>query len=465
MDNFNLINEVVHIEDRLDIENINKINNFIKGIINNSENIIKDNFEEKFKQVEKVSNSHTDSDSYELIDDNDNFFNIRRLYDIFGNTEPINIESSQTRQDTISEFDIEDNRIRDMFESIYKNFIENNTEESKIRSKKSIEDIYNLDDLDEDKSFDDFYKLDFESRDNKKILRKITSKILNVLYTCDTKLKLQIAYKTVHKDDVYTARGWYHKDELLNEKMKKHNLLGTCALCVNNYVFEDIVYFKILPRQKCKINNIQTNNLFCVCKKCYDEKHLSQIINAPKSINEIKLILYCKYGNIYEFNHKLVYEKNIIWNNIDLKNIKEEHDKLVNKLNYYRYMNKNLEEEVAFEKAKHEIVKRMVDKNKELVSNYYYFIHSIEHNNLSNIKTVKKHIEEILDSKIKPSVESIECKICWDKEVSLMLPCGHNICKDCFKKLKPSSEFSDSFNCPHCRALITDKSVRPFFIS
>jgi hypothetical protein len=468
MDNtFHFINQIVNIDNRLDLDNINKINKYIGEIVSNSENLITDNFDEqKFKPVDKVSFSHRDSDTYSILNSNNNFFGFRRLYNIFGDDDNIEyINNDIDRKGKIFENDIEDAKIREMFESIYTNFIESNTEEFRQRSKKPIDEIYNFDAINSEKSFDDFYKLDFESSENKRILEKIINKNLKKLYKCSDSIAYRIYMDTITKDEIYTARGWYIKDELLRHNMEQHNLLGTCIFCKDNFTFEEISYFKTIPHQKCKINNIQTNNLFCVCSKCYISKEKMYIMNAPNSINEIKVILYSKYGNMYELNHKHLYEKTYTQNKIKLKEIKKKHDTLVNKLNYYRHMNRNLEAEVEFEKKKHDILKNLVDKNKELISNYFYFVHSVEHNNLSNIKTIRNNIEEIINSKIKPNIDRIECKICMDNEVSLMMPCGHNICKDCYKKLKPSTIIDDAFSCPHCRTLITDDSVKPFFIS
>ena len=38
-----------------------------------------------------------------------------------------------------------------------------------------------------------------------------------------------------------------------------------------------------------------------------------------------------------------------------------------------------------------------------------------------NVKNIKRNIEEIIDSKLKPTVDRVECKICLDKDVSLIL--------------------------------------------
>lgn len=463
---FHFINQIINIDNRLDVENINKINKYIGEIINNSDNLITENFEQKFNPVDKASNSHSDSDTYSILNPNSNFFGFRRLYNIFGDEDSIEYKKNDIdRKGKIFENDIEDFKIREMFESIYTNFIESNNEEFRKRSQKPIDEIYNFNAIDSEQSFDDFYKLDFDSTENIKLLEKITNKNLKKLYKCSDSLAYRIYMDIISKDEVYLARGWHIKDELLRVNMEKHNLLGTCMYCKDNFTFEDISYFKAIPRQKCKINNIQTNNLFCVCNKCYESKSKILIMNPPNSINEIKMILYSKYGNIYELNHKHLYEKTHNQNKIKLTDIKEEHDTLVNKLNYYRHMNQNLEAEVEFEKKKHDILKSLVDKNKELISNYFYFVHSVEHNNLSNIKVVRNNIEEIINSKIKPSIDRVECKICLDKDVSLIMPCGHSICKDCYKRLKPSLIMEDAFNCPHCRALVTDDSVKPLFIS
>ena len=449
---FHFINQIVNIDNRLDLDNINKINQFIGKIISNTENLITQNFEEKFKPVEKASNSHRDSDTYSILNPNNNFFGFRRLYNIFGDEDNIEYQKKDIdRKGKIFENDIEDAKIREMFESIYNNFIESNNEEFRQRSKKPIDEIYNLDAIESEQSFDDFYKLDFESADNKKLLEKITNKVLRKLYKCSDTLAYRIYMDNISKEEIYTARGWYFKDDKLKYNMEKHNLLGTCIYCKDNFTFDEIKVFKTVPHQKCKINNIQTNNLFCVCDDCYESKSNIQILNPPNSINEIKLILYSKYGNIYELNHNLLYKKTHLQNKRKMSEIKEQHDTLVNKLNYYRHMNLNLEAEVEFEKKKHDILKGLVDKNKELISNYFYFVHSVEHNNLSNIKTVRNNIEEIINSKIKPSIDRVECKICLDKDVSLILPCGHSICKDCYKRLKPSTIMEDAFNCPHCR--------------
>jgi hypothetical protein len=463
---FHFINQIVNIDNRLDLDNINKINQFIAKIISDKENLITQNFEEKFKTVDKVSNSHRDSNTYSILNPNNNFFGFRRLYNILGDEDNIEYQKKDIdRKGKIFENDIEDAKIREMFESIYNNFIESNTEEFRQRSKKPIDEIYNLDAIESEQSFDDFYKLDFESVDNKKLLEKITNKVLRKLYKCSDTLAYRIYMDNISKEEIYTARGWYFKDDKLKYNMEKHNLLGTCIYCKDNFTYDEIKVFKTVPHQKCKINNIQTNNLFCVCNECYESKNNIQILNPPNSINDIKLILYSKYGNIYELNHILLYKKTHLQNKRKMSEIKEQHDTLVNKLNYYRHMNLNLEAEVEFEKKKHDILKGLVDKNKELISNYFYFVHSVEHNNLSNIKIIRNNIEEIINSKIKPSIDRVECKICLDKDVSLILPCGHSICKDCYKRLKPSTVMEDAFNCPHCRALVTDESVKPFFIS
>ena len=463
---FHFINQIVNIDNRLDLDNINKINQYIGQIISNKENLITQNFEEKFKPVDKASNSHRDSDTYSVLNPDNNFFGFRRLYNIFGDEDDIEYKKKDIdRKGKIFENDIEDSKIREMFESIYNNFIESNTDEFRQRSKKTIDEIYNLDAIESDQSFDDFYKLDFESTENRKILEKITNKTLKKLYKCSDALAYRIYMDNITKEEIYKTRGWYFKDDKLKENMEKHNLLGTCIYCKDNFTYEEIKVFKTVPYQKCKINNIQTNNLFCVCDKCYESKSNIQILNPPNSINEIKIIIYSKYGDIHEFNHSLIYKKTHLQNKRKMSEIKEQHDTLVNKLNYYRHMNLNLEVEVEFEKKKHDILKSLVDKNKELISNYFYFVHSVEHNNLSNIKVVRNNIEEIINSKIKPSIDRVECKICLDKDVSLILPCGHSICKNCYKRLKPSTIMEDAFNCPHCRALVTDESVKPFFIS
>ena len=81
---FHFINQIVNIDNRLDLDNINKINQYIGQIISNKENLITQNFEEKFKPVDKASNSHRDSDTYSVLNPDNNFFGFRRLYNIFG---------------------------------------------------------------------------------------------------------------------------------------------------------------------------------------------------------------------------------------------------------------------------------------------------------------------------------------------------------------------------------------------
>ena len=127
-----------------------------------------------------------------------------------------------------------------------------------------------LDAIESDQSFDDFYKLDFESTENRKLLEKITNKNLKKLYKCSDSLAYRIYMDNITKEEIYMARGWYFKDDKLKVNMEKHNLLGTCIYCKDNFTYEEIKVFKTIPYQKCKINNIQTNNLFCVCNKCYE---------------------------------------------------------------------------------------------------------------------------------------------------------------------------------------------------
>lgn len=47
--------------------------------------------------------------------------------------------------------------------------------------------------------------------------------------------------------------------------------------------------------------------------------------------------------------------------------------------------------------------------------------------------------------------ESSECPVCMCSFMKYVwLPCGHNLCKDCFDKIVGSSERSESIKCPYC---------------
>ena len=473
MDDLNF--EVVHIDKRINSENIEKINNFIKNILSNKDNLVEDTFENKFEHIidnlSNIDNTHINSNIYDNLELNGST-RPRLFYD----KDFEYVKSEESREDIIKEYEVDDNKIRSMFDSIYNSFIEFNNDTNNInRSNNSLKKIYDLSDKsyaeiygnhnDNEKMFDDFYKIDFNSNENRELLGKIVKHKLKKMFKCSNEIQNLIKNNKISKNELYSLRGWYYKDNVLKLKMQKHNSLGTCVYCIDNFTYDDILYFYMIPYKQSKINNIQTNNLFCVCNKCYESIGLKNIVNPPKCINDMKLILYSKYGNIYEYNHNLIYAKTYLKYSFELSRLKNEYDSLVNKLSYYKHLNENIEEEVKFEKYKHDFLKQLVDKNRELITNYFYFVHSVEQNNFINLQNVRNNINDIIESKIKPAKEKIECKICWDKEVSLILPCGHTICKECYDRIKPESSWITNISCPHCRTIIHSNSVKPFFIS
>ena len=463
--------KVIHIDKRINSENIKKINDFIKEILSNEDNQIEDQFEHKFENTNdnlyNIDNNHNNSNIYETLNNNTPSY-------LFHDKDREYVKCTETREDLIREYEIDDQQIREMFESIYNKFIDFNNNENNIeRSNKSLKDILDTNDeiFDkkindmENKIFDDYYKIDFNSNENKEILYKIVRHKLRKMYKCSNDVRKLIINNNISKDEIYSLRGWFYKDNVLKKKMNKHNSLGTCIYCIDNFTFDEITYFYMIPYKNSKINNIQTNNLYCVCNKCYNSIGIKSVVNPPKTINDMKLIIYSKYGNIYEYNHNLIYAKTYLNHSFELSKLKKEYDSLVHKLSYYKYINQNIEEEIKFEKYKHNFLKQLVDKNRELITNYFYFVHSVEQNNFINIQNVRSNINDIIESKIRPARDKIECKICWDKEVSLILPCGHTICKDCYDQIKPNSSWLTTINCPHCRSIIHQDSVKPFFIS
>ena len=72
-ESINLIEEVINIDDRLDLNNIKKINNYIGEILANTDNLILDKFENKFEHIDRTNNSHRYSDTYDIIDEDNDF--------------------------------------------------------------------------------------------------------------------------------------------------------------------------------------------------------------------------------------------------------------------------------------------------------------------------------------------------------------------------------------------------------
>ena len=92
--------EVIHIDKRINTENINKINDFIKEILSNKDNLIEDQFEHKFENtsdnLSNIDNTHNNSNIYEKLN------NTIPSY-LFHDKDREYVKSTETREDLIKE--------------------------------------------------------------------------------------------------------------------------------------------------------------------------------------------------------------------------------------------------------------------------------------------------------------------------------------------------------------------------
>jgi len=279
---------------------------------------------------------------------------------------------------------------------------------------------------------------------------------------------------TTNKLYLFIAQGWFLKDTKLKQTMEKHSSLATCVYCVNNINNNNVRVFKNLPYKKCKINNIQTNNLFCVCQECYSCVELNNIVTPPSHLEDIKKIVFSKYGDILEYNHYLLYQKHNISSKQKLDTLKIEYDKLVKVNNYFQNTNKLLKNSIDFEKTKHKYLTKIRKNNmaavtklsKDSITNFQ----KLYSTQIKNVENLCDQLESVCDTE---KEKTVECKICMSKNIELAMPCGHTCCFVCIEKIRTTNYDADfdiwdnedvsMKKCPICRANIDLNNVLPIY--
>ena len=202
--------------------------------------------------------------------------------------------------------------------------------------------------------------------------------------------------------------------------MSKHNLLATCVYCIKNFKYDDIRLFKNLPYKKCKINNIQTNNLFCVCKDCSTNCAINNIIIPPNNIDDIKKIIFSKYDDIIDYNHTLLYQKEIKSNKNKLDELKLEYEKIIKVKNYFENNNKLIKNSIDFEKTKHKYLTKIKKNNVNMLSELTnQSINNFQKLYTSQIKNVEKICDKMENICDIDKNKTVECKICMTNNVEM----------------------------------------------
>lgn len=296
-------------------------------------------------------------------------------------------------------------------------------------------------------------------------------------YNIDNKTIMKNLFdsETANKTYLYVAQGWYTKDTKLSVDMNKHNLLATCVYCVKNFKYDDIRLFKNLPYKKCKINNIQTNNLFCVCQDCYTNCTTNNIIVPPNNIDDIKKIIFSKYENIIDYNHTLLYQKEIKSNKNKLDELKLEYEKIIKVRNYFENNNKLIKNSIDFEKTKHKYLTKIKKNNVNMLSELTnQSINNFQKLYTSQIKNVEKICDKMENICDIDKNKTVECKICMTNNVEMALTCGHTCCLSCIEQLRNTNYNSDfdlwinedkhMSKCPICRADVDLNNILPIYL-
>ena len=426
------------INDFISKSNIDKINNFIKPIIESSD--FNDYFEEFDDGFKKKQNN--------IIK------NFRNAY----------IDSLRYFKLAIIE-ENNDNKINNECGEDCKCSKNNKTTDQIIE-----EEQHNIENRVNRLELENYYTLDFDNEVNKKIIENHIKYKFKNLFKTNTDLNKKIRDNTISKNEVYILRGWLVPDINLKTEMTKYNSLATCVYCMENFNYELIEYFKKIPYQKCKVNNLHTNNLFCCCQKCFNLQGINNIYNPPKTFEDIKFLIISHYGDIHSYNHTVVYRKEIMKQKKHLDKLKQEYEQNVSAMNYYTAFNEEVLQKIEFEKEKHDHVVKLINYNKELTKNYYNYVNSAEKLVLKNSLELKDNLDDIINTKLSTTSDRVECKICMTNNVELALPCGHLICEDCLNNIKfKGSRYrmfsSNTIHCPHCRQVFNYMNTKRIFLT
>jgi hypothetical protein len=446
----------------------NTIQNTMDNSVENSELIaLQEQIENMYQYInDTIMNDNTE----DTISNNDNISNNVNNYQIYNPSDtpsdtPADTPSDiQTDNYTHIELNEHNSNIQppNYLNNIEQNNVEQNNVEQNNVEQNNVEQNSIIGDKYSDMIVEEFNNMLIKNNEDNEIDE--TNIMINIF---DSNI--------ANKIYLFIAQGWYMKDEKLKKNMYKHDLLGTCVYCIKNFKYEDIRLFKNLPYKKCKINNIQTNNLFCVCQKCYSTVATNNIVVPPNNIDDIKKIIFSKFNDIVEYNHCLLYHKEIKSGKTKLDDLKQEYNKLIKAKNYFQNTNKLLKNSIDFEKTKHKYLSKIKKNNIAMLNKLTtQSITNFQKMYTSQIKNVEKlcgHMESICDI---DKDKKVECKICMTNNIEMALPCGHTCCLSCIEQIRNTNydidfdiwtnEDANMKKCPICRTTVDLNNVLPIYL-
>lgn len=285
-------------------------------------------------------------------------------------------------------------------------------------------------------------KLQLESQTMSLSLNNHDTIIQNTINLTINKFKRDLAFK---------AHGWYHKNPHILKYLGSKSS-ARCIQCYNMTHYDDISYSRIISMNNTNTTNTtnttnEYNNssvIVCICSNCAmnsvgngNDGKMNKIKMAPKTYGDIlaDYILHGRYDlicldidkssqkdinkldeqiHLLKFNinekkviiNKLQHENEILARNIDM-----EIDKF-NKLTEHKNKNKEL-----IEKMKQSLLQLNIDLFRE------------------NRKLIDEQINKYNELQNMTKYSIPECKICMQREIKMVIQCGHALCHECYRQL------------------------------
>ena len=281
-------------------------------------------------------------------------------------------------------------------------------------------------------------------------------------------------------DLVFKSHGWYHKNQHILKYLDPKNSFARCIQCYDLTHYDDINYSRIIHLNTNMNTNITTNTRYtdldnsgsglviCICSNCskkimdgtdksininikmapktygdiladyisngrYDLIYLDIDKSSQKDLNQLDERIHLLKFNINEKKviiNKLQHENEVLGRNIDVEIEK------FNTLNEHKNKNKEL-----FEKIKSSLLQLNIDLFRE------------------NRKIIDEQINKYNELNNMSKYTIPECKICMQREIKMVIQCGHALCHECYWRLdkidQPDSDTildgGNMITCPICR--------------
>ena len=263
------------------------------------------------------------------------------------------------------------------------------------------------------------------------------------------------------KNLIFKTKGWYNKNKYI---IKYLNNASRCILCYEITGYNDIEYSKIIDHSNIiGYFNDNKNNfplVSTICTGCYNT-HYKIMTNdmlkkniklAPNNLGDIildylinnkinllfEIIIHFSNSNI---NTKIKeYEESINYMDFNITEKKNILNNLVNE-------NQTLSDNINLELEKFKLLNENKSKNELLCQSIKSQLTQFT---IDLFKTSKNEMDTIINkySDIQNSTKySIpECKVCMNKEVKLVIPCGHTLCLECYDYLLKTQHNQDQNN-------------------